>query len=102
MRVNEHRPILTVNMPLEEVATIERAQYESTGLRNRIEHIERMRLSDEAYQDAFVDYIGAYMRYASALERARMAYVPKQYRTRDYIFTIDYQTCTMLIEEATQ
>lgn len=96
------RVILSINMPMDEVAFIERAQYESAGLRNRIAHIERMRLSDEAYQDAFVDYIGAYVRYASALERARMTYVPRQYRTRDYMFTIDYQTCTMLIEEAAQ
>ena len=97
--MNDGRVILSINMPLDEVAFIERAQYETAGLRSRLEHIERNRMNDAYFFDAYYAYVEAYARYAKALESARLKYVPREYRTDQHKFTINYQTCCMIIEE---
>lgn len=97
--MNDGRVILSINMPLDEVAFIERAQYESAGLRSRLEHIERNRMNNAYFFDAYYAYVEAYARYAKALEGARLKYVPSKCRTDRHRFTINYQTCCMIIEE---
>lgn len=87
-----------VDMPIEVVSYIEQLEYEVNGLRNLVVFAERSKQDDETFERILARYREAFFERQAALEEIRDLYVPKEYKTHDYRWRMDYPACQMVIE----
>lgn len=87
-----------IDMPLDCVAYVEKAQYELAGRRTLLAFAANNRdIDDEKFQQLLDRYMDGFIEYEFIMDELRELYVPDEYKTNEYNFEVLYDVCQMLI-----
>lgn len=87
-----------IDMPLDCVAYVERAQYELAGRRTLVAFAANNHdIDDKKFQQLLDQYLDWFIEYEFIMDELRELYVPEKYRTNEFNFEVLYDVCQMII-----